>query len=193
MTWRTLTNRNPKNKIPTHCLVCWPEEENSLSIVAVKKIVTPRPNDLAPDAFCKVKGLEQCLCKVVALGSEPEVKAAMNEMRVAEKDGDMDEPPPQKKARTEPAKKSSRGKENRTPHSGQARGTTKKKGSIIIVSGENSTPTEKPSDPPEQAVTSQLTTPTPAKQSDTATTIEVSDSSSKAQTLLYPLNPLEQL
>ena len=74
MTWRTLTNRNPKNKIPTHYLVCCPEE-NSLSIVAVKKIVTPRPNDLAPDAFHKVKGLEQCLCKVVALKSETEVKA----------------------------------------------------------------------------------------------------------------------
>ena len=104
MTWRTLTNRNPKNKIPTHCLVCWPEEENSQSIVAVKKIVTPRANDLAPDAFCKVKGLEQCLCKAVALGSETEVKAAMNEMQEAKDDG-MDELPPQKKARTEQAKK----------------------------------------------------------------------------------------
>ena len=96
--------------------------------MAVKKIVTPRLNDLAPDAFCKVKGLEQCLCKVIALGSETEVKAAMNEMRGAKDDG-MDEPPPQKKARTEPAKKCSRGKENRTPHPGQSKDTTKKKGS----------------------------------------------------------------
>lgn len=81
----------------------------------------------------------------------------MNEMREAKDDG-MDEPPPEKKARTEPAKKSSRGKENRTPHPGQAKGTTRKKGSIIIVSGESSTPTEeKSSDPPEQAVTSELT------------------------------------
>ena len=123
--------------------------------MAVKKIVTPRANDLAPDAFCKVKGLEQCLCKAVALGSETEVKAAMNEMQEAKDDG-MDEPPTQKKARTEPAIKRSRGKENCTPHPGQAKGTTTKKGSIIIVSGESSTPTEKSSGPPEQAVTSEL-------------------------------------
>ena len=43
--------------------------------MAVKKIVTPRPDDLAPDTFCKVKGWKQCLCKVVALESEGEVKA----------------------------------------------------------------------------------------------------------------------
>ena len=104
----------------------------------------------------------------------------MNEMQAAKDDG-MDEPPPQEKARTEPAMKRSRGKENRTPHLGQAKGTTKKKGSITIVSGESSTPTEKSSDPPEQAVTSKLTTSTPAKQSDMATTIEASDVSSKAQ------------
>jgi hypothetical protein len=72
MTWRTLTHRGPKNKAPnrTHCLVCWPEEGDSLSIVAVKKIVTPRLDDLAPDTFCKVKGLEKYLCKVVSLGTE---------------------------------------------------------------------------------------------------------------------------
>lgn len=64
--------------------------------MAVKKTVTPRPDDVAPDTFCKVKGWEQCLCKVhvVALGSECEVKTAMNEMHVAENDGGADEPPP---------------------------------------------------------------------------------------------------
>ena len=63
----TLTHRGPKNKVPTptHCLVCWPEEGDSLSVVAVKKNVTPRPDDLAPDTFCKVKGLERYPCKVV--------------------------------------------------------------------------------------------------------------------------------
>ena len=118
----------------------------------------------------------------------------MNEMREA-KDGGMDEPPPQKKARTESAIKRSRGKKNRTPHPGQAKGTTKKKGSIIIVSGESSTPTKKSSDPPEQAVTSELTTPTLSKQSDMATTIEASDVSSKAQnSTSTPIEPpLEQL
>ena len=106
MTWRTLTHRGPKNEVPTrtHCLVCWPEEGDSLSVVAVKKIVTPRPDDLAPDTFCKVKGLEKYPCKVVALGTEGEVNAAMNDMQVEEKD---DEPlaPHKKKARTEPPKK----------------------------------------------------------------------------------------
>ena len=72
MTWSTLTNADPKN---THCLVCLPD---SLFIVAIKQ-----PDDIAPDTFCKVKGWEQCLCKVVALGSEGEVKAAMNEMHMA--------------------------------------------------------------------------------------------------------------
>ena len=71
-----------------------------------------------------MKGLEQCLCKVVTLGTESEVKAVMNEMCIAENES-MDEPPPQKKARNEP---SSRGKENHTPHSGQAKGITKREG-----------------------------------------------------------------
>ena len=117
----------------------------------------------------------------------------MNEMREA-KDGGMDEPPPQKKARTESAIKRSRGKKNRTPHPGQAKGTTKK-GSIIIVSGESSTPTKKSSGPPEQAVTSELTTPTPVKQSDMVTTIEASNVPSKAQSnTSTPIEPpLEQL
>ena len=54
MTWHTLTHRGPKNEVPTHTryLVCWPEEGDSLSVVAVKKIVTPRPDDLAADTFC---------------------------------------------------------------------------------------------------------------------------------------------
>ena len=114
----------------------------------------------------------------------------MNEMREAKDDG-MNE---QKKARTESAIKRSRDKENCTPHPGQAKGTTKKE-SIIIVSGESSTPTEKSSGPPEQAVTSELTTPTPVKQSDMATTIEASDVSSKAQSnTSTPIEPpLEQL
>ena len=105
MTWRTLTNTDPINKDPTHCLVCWPEENDSLSIVAVKKIVTPTPDDLAPDTFCKVKGWEQCLCKVLALGSEGEVKAVMTEMNMAEKDGGADEPPPKKKLELNQPKK----------------------------------------------------------------------------------------
>ena len=61
------------------------------------------------------------------------MKAVMTEMNMAEKDGGADEPPPKKKARTEPAKKASRGKENRTPRHGHAKGSTKK-GSIFVSS-----------------------------------------------------------
>ena len=93
-TWRILTKKDP-----THCLVCWPEEEDSLSIVQVK-IVSPRSDSLIPDTFCKVKGLEQFQCKVVALGSESEMKSVMTNVEmsmVEENDDDGDEPPPNKK------------------------------------------------------------------------------------------------
>ena len=72
MTFRTLLGSTRKNN--SHCLVCWPEENSTVSIVPVKKVVTPGPDDLAPDTFCEVKGWEKCLCKVVALGSETELK-----------------------------------------------------------------------------------------------------------------------
>ena len=119
--------------------------------------------------FYKVKGWKQCLCKVVALGSERDMKAAMHEMHVAENDGGAGELPPKKKARTEPVKKKkdSSGKENCTPHSGQGKDTTNK-GSIIIVSGDSGTPSKKPRDLPEQSYT--------------AITLEVTNSSSIAQT-----------
>ena len=66
--------RTYSDKDPTHCLVCWPEED-SLSIAQMKKIVSPRPDSLVPDTFCKVKGLEQFQCKVVALGNKSEMRA----------------------------------------------------------------------------------------------------------------------
>ena len=46
----------------------------------------------------------------------------------------------------------------------------------------NSTPSEKQSNPQERAAISQSTTPNPAEQFDTGTTLEVINSSSKAQT-----------
>lgn len=193
-TWRTLTK-----KVPTHCLVCWPEEEDSLSIVQVKKIVSPRSDSLVPDTFCKVKGLEQFQCKVVALGSESEMKSVMTNMEMPmakEKDDDGDEPPPNKKARTEPAKKTSKGKANHAEKDGDAdepppkrRARTEaakknskgnrstQKGSIIIISGAHK-PNEKPSDAPEKVATSKSTSPSLAEQSNPVTT----HSSSKTQT-----------
>ena len=89
----------------------------------VKKIVSPRSDSLVPDTFCKVKDLEQFQCKVVALESESEMKSVMTDMEmpmVEEKDGDGDEPPRYKKARIEPAKKTSKGKANFTEKDGDA-------------------------------------------------------------------------
>ena len=93
-TWHTLTKKDP-----TYCLICWPE----VSIVQMKKIVSSRPDSLLPDTFCKVKGLVQLQCKVVALGNKMEMRAVMTEMEmpmVEEKDGDGDEPlpPPQQES-----------------------------------------------------------------------------------------------
>ena len=49
----------PKKQKPiTTCVVCWPEEENKLSVVSCKKIISPATVDFAPDTFCEVKGFE---------------------------------------------------------------------------------------------------------------------------------------
>ena len=50
MTYHTLLN-----KPVTTCVVCWPEEENKLSMVPAKKIVSPHPADLALGVHCKVQ------------------------------------------------------------------------------------------------------------------------------------------
>ena len=56
------------------CLVCWPGEDNRLSIVPTKKILAPSPDDLLPETFCKVKGFEGRVCKIVVLGTEHVMK-----------------------------------------------------------------------------------------------------------------------
>ena len=53
---------------------------------------------------------------------------------------------------------------------------TAKKESIIIVSGDSSTRSEKTSDPLEQAATSQPTTPNPTEQSNTVTSLKGTNS-----------------
>ena len=63
----------------------------------MKKIVSPRTDSLVPDTFCKVKGLEQFQCKVVALGNKSEMRAETEMPMVEEKDGGGDEPPPTRK------------------------------------------------------------------------------------------------
>ena len=55
-------------------LVCWPGEDNRLSIVPTKKILAPSPDDLLPETFCKVKGFEGHVCKIVVLGTEHVMK-----------------------------------------------------------------------------------------------------------------------
>ena len=130
---------------------------------------------------------------MVALGSEHEVKAAMNETHMAEKDNGADESPPKKKAKTELTKKNSSGKENCTPCGIKGKCTTKK-GGIIIVSGESSTHNEKPISPLEQAATSPQTIPNPAQQCDTATSTEdtIKPRNPQEKTATSPLKPAEQ-
>lgn len=50
-------------KKPLFCLVSWPEEDNHLSIVSSKKIVSPAEEDLRPDSFRKVKRFENICVK----------------------------------------------------------------------------------------------------------------------------------
>ena len=63
-----------------------------LSIVHVKKIVSPRLSDMTPEAFRKVRGLVYKVVHV-ALGTEADMKAKLNEL-----DGGVAEPPPRKRA-----------------------------------------------------------------------------------------------
>ena len=123
----------------TFCVVCWPEEENTLSIVSSKKIVSPSQDDLAPETFCKVKGFESHLCKIVAVGNELEMKKRIKTLEVADGTGDgsqdLDEPPPPKKRCVEKASKwrKKKDKENKTPSRSKK---MKNKGSIIIVTAQ---------------------------------------------------------
>lgn len=133
MTYRTYTLvDHSKEKNYSFCLVSWPQEENKLSIVQVKKIVSPSPADLMPDTFCKVKGLEKHLCKVVALGTQAEVKAKLDELEGGE--DAIAKPPPRKKActRKEGAQKKGKGKENKTSQSTKKK-SNKQAGRILLV------------------------------------------------------------
>ena len=69
MTFRTILGLAKK---PLFCVVSWPEEDNQLSIVSVRKIVSPAEEDLRPDSLCKVKRFEKHLCQVIAIGTERE-------------------------------------------------------------------------------------------------------------------------
>ena len=130
MTFRTLLGISKK---PLFCLVSWPEENNQLSLVSTKKIASPQQDDLMPGSFCKVKGFEKHLCKVVAIGTEHEMKVWLEEMETSEgmenvEPGADAQPPPKKKPR-KASTRPRRGKENKTP----ARPTKKRPGNILVV------------------------------------------------------------
>ena len=90
MTLRTLLGKQTK----TYCVVRWPEEENKLSVLSAKKIISLSQEDFAPDTFCKVKGFESHLCKIVAVASESEMKK-----KIAELDDETEKPPPKVRLR----------------------------------------------------------------------------------------------
>jgi hypothetical protein len=97
----------------------------------VKKIVSPRPVDLAPEAFCKFKGLEGHLYKVVSLGTEADMKARLSEL-----DGGLDavdKSPPRKRACTKRSSTQKKGKgKDKTPQSAK-RKVNKQQGRILLV------------------------------------------------------------
>ena len=123
--------------------MCWPEEENKLSVVSCKKIISPATVDFAPDTFCKVKGFESHLCKIVAMGTEADMK---KKIRQLEANDDQEEAPPKKKARVEKASKGRKwlGKENRNKPPSQQNKKERKKGSIILVAAKQSVNTNIP-------------------------------------------------
>ena len=146
MTFRTVLGISKK---PLFCLVCWPEEDNQLSVVSTKKIVSPHLEELVPEAFCKVKKFEKCLCRIVAVGTEGEMNKKMEMKEELERQQEEDtQPPPKKKSRQmqeegdsqeaqPPPKKRTRkvqrpvkDKENKTP-----RRSAKKTPSTILVVG----------------------------------------------------------
>lgn len=123
-----------KQKPITTCVVCWPEEENKLSLVSAKKIVSPAQEDFAPDTFCKVKGFESHLCKMVAVGTEADMKKKIKELEAGD---DAEEAPPKKKPCVEKTPKGRKrlGKENRNKPPSQPK-KEGKKGSIILVAAQ---------------------------------------------------------
>ena len=91
----------------------------------------------APDTFSEVKGFESHLCKIVAVGSESEMKK-----KIAELDDETEKPPPKKKIcveKTSKGRAQRSGKENETP-SRQKR-KEGKRSNIVLVAAEQSTST----------------------------------------------------
>lgn len=142
MTFRTILGMAKK---PPFCLVCWPEEDNQLTIVSSKKIVSPAEEDLRPDSFCKVKRFEKHLCRIVAIGTERDMSEKLEEMERL-KEGENEEPdvesrPPPTKKRRQTENKTHKGKENKTHKRQQQnktpiRTTNKKPGTILVVGSE---------------------------------------------------------
>ena len=189
MTFRTLLGSTRKNS--SFCLVCWPEEDNTLSIVPMKKVLSPSTDDLTPDTFCKVKGLEKHLCKVIAIGTEAEMKTKMEEL-----DNSADavaEPPPRKKvcARKEATQKARKGKENKTAPS--TRKKANQPGRIILVGASVAPPQSQPkppvssTDPPKEPGPSQ-SQPKPTVNS-TDLPKEPGPSQNQSQPTVSPTNP----
>ena len=77
MTLRILGFTNKPKEL--HCVVCWPQEDNKYSVVSTKKVVSPSLEDLSPGTYCKIKGFESHLCKIVAVGSKSEMEEKMME------------------------------------------------------------------------------------------------------------------
>ena len=109
---------------PLFCLVCWPEEDNQMSVVSTKKIVSPHLEKLAVEAFCKVIKFEKCVCRVVAVGTNTEMTKKLEEVEMEEeleKQQEEDIQPSPKKSHVRCRRKGTVRKLSILPRRGHAR------------------------------------------------------------------------
>lgn len=104
MSLKTLLGSKKLNN--QYVLISWPEDD-TLSIISVRKILSPCSDELKTGTICTVKDFEQCLTRVLAVGTEAEMNNQM--MEIIEEDTVFVSP--KKKRKT---KKTLRGKKKCT-------------------------------------------------------------------------------
>lgn len=86
MTFRTILGTS-KWQNCLHCLISWPDEDDTLSVVFDQKIISPPEAELIPGCMCKVNGFEKNCAKIVAVRSHVEKLDEIN------KESEETEPP----------------------------------------------------------------------------------------------------
>ena len=79
-------------------LICWPDEDNTMSVVPGHKIISPSVEESVPGSFCKIKRFEKHLSKIEAAGTEAEMNKRLHKEGNSEPD---ESESPRKRARKE--------------------------------------------------------------------------------------------